>query len=57
MVQIELYSATSCPYAQRTRLLLSEKGVTHTLHEVDLDANPAWFDRISPYSKVPVLKQ
>jgi glutathione S-transferase len=57
MVQIELYSATSCPYAQRTRLLLSEKGIEHILHEVDLDAKPAWFDRISPYSKVPVLKQ
>ena len=57
MAQIELYSATSCPYAQRTRLLLSETGVPHTLHEVDLDDKPAWFDRISPYSKVPVLKR
>ena len=57
MDQIELYSATSCPYAQRTRLLLSEKGIEPIVHEIDLYAKPEGFEKVSPYTKVPVLKQ
>lgn len=52
---IELYSAEVCPYAQRTRMLLHEKGIEYRLHEIDLAHKPDGFERISPYGKVPLL--
>ena len=45
-----------CPYAQRTRMCLIEKGLEYEHVEVDLKNKPAWFEEISPYSKVPVLQ-
>ncbi len=56
MPDVELISATVCPFAQRTRLALMEKGVPFKLTEIDLEAKPDWFLEISPYEKVPVLK-
>jgi glutathione S-transferase len=56
MTEITLYSASTCPFAQRTRLLLLEKGLDYTLTEIDLKETPDWFHRISPYGKVPVLE-
>jgi glutathione S-transferase len=56
MSSVELYSAALCPYAHRTRLTLTEKGIPFTLHEIDLLNKPANFKEISPYGKVPVLK-
>lgn len=56
MTEIEIYSAALCPFAQRSRLTLSEKGVPFELIEIDLQNKPANFLEISPYGKVPVLK-
>ena len=56
MADVEIYSANVCPYAERTRLMLIEKGVDFSLTEIDLKAKPGWFEKISPYSKVPVIK-
>ena len=55
--EVALYSAAVCPYAQRTRLLLREKGVRYDTVEVDLKNKSADFLAISPYSKVPVIKR
>ncbi|MBT5434429.1 MAG: glutathione S-transferase family protein [Rhodospirillaceae bacterium] len=52
---LKLISADVCPYAQRTRLVLLEKGIAHESVEIDLRNKPAWFEDVSPYSKVPVL--
>lgn len=52
---IELFSARVCPYAQRTRLVLGEKGIDFTLTEIDLANKPARFLAHSPYGKVPAL--
>ncbi len=52
---IRLYSSERCPYAQRTRIVLHEKGIPHEHVEIDLDKKPADFHLISPYGKVPVL--
>lgn len=54
--EIEIYSAALCPFAQRSRLTLLEKGVPFKLIEIDLQNKPANFREISPYGKVPVLK-
>jgi glutathione S-transferase len=56
MATIELYSFEACPYAQRTRMTLLEKGLDFSLIEIDLFDKPAWFASVSPYGKVPVLR-
>ena len=55
MAKVKIYSAEVCPYAQRTRLMLAEKGVDFELTEIDLANKPDWFGGISPYGKVPVV--
>ncbi|RMF98545.1 MAG: glutathione S-transferase family protein [Gammaproteobacteria bacterium] len=52
---MELYSYDACPFAQRSRIVLAEKGLDYELHEVDVHNKPAGWERISPYGKVPVL--
>lgn len=52
---LELISSNTCPFAQRTRMVLLAKGLDFTFTEIDLDAKPDWFLKISPYAKVPVL--
>ena len=56
MAGIEFITAEVCPFAERTRLLLKEKGIQFTHTEVDREAKPDWFEVVSPYSKVPVLR-
>ncbi len=56
MQNIELISAAVCPFAQRTRMVLHEKAIDFKLTEIDLSNKPDWFDEVSPYGKVPVLK-
>lgn len=56
MPEIELFSYEACPYAQRTRMALIEKGIDFTLTEVDLYNKPDWFKQLSPYGKVPLLR-
>lgn len=56
MAEVDIVSAGTCPFAQRTRMVLLEKGIDFSLTEIDLDAKPAWFLQISPYAKVPVIR-
>ena len=56
MRNVELFSYEACPYAQRTRMALLEKGIPFTLTEVDLYNKPDWFKALSPYGKVPLLR-
>ena len=56
MAELQFITAEVCPYAQRTHLALIEKGVEYEHTEVDLKNKPDWFEAVSPYSKVPVLK-
>ncbi len=56
MEKIKFYQAEVCPFAQRTFMCLLEKNLEFEHIEIDLGNKPDWFDDISPYSKVPVLK-
>jgi glutathione S-transferase len=57
MSQIKLFSARACPFAHRTRLVLSHKQLPFELVEVDLKNKPAWFDaKLSGYGKVPAIE-
>lgn len=50
-----LFSARVCPFAQRSRMMLIEKGAEFETREVDLDAPDPEFLRLSPLAKVPLL--
>lgn len=53
---VQLFSFDGCPYAQRTRMALIEKGIAAEIIEIDLFHRPAWFSTVSPYGKVPLLR-
>jgi glutathione S-transferase len=55
MPELELISHYLCPYVQRSRIVLAEKSVPHTLTFIDLGDKPDWFLQVSPLGKVPVL--
>jgi glutathione S-transferase len=50
-----LVSHTLCPYVQRSIITLKEKSIHYTRTNIDLANKPAWFKKISPMGKVPVL--
>jgi glutathione S-transferase len=52
---LTLVSHALCPYVQRAAIVLLEKGVPFTRHDVDLAAKPDWFLAVSPLGKTPVL--
>jgi glutathione S-transferase len=56
MNAIKIYSASACPYAQRSRMVLITKGIEFEVVEIDLKNKPDWFTAISPYGKVPLLE-
>ena len=51
-----LYSADSCPYCVRTRLVLNGKGIAHELVDIDLSDKPAWLRDLNPRNRVPVIE-
>jgi len=53
--QLELISHKLCPYVQRARIVLKERGIPHEIAFIDLADKPAWFREISPLGKVPLL--
>lgn len=54
---IRLYSAEVCPFAQRTRALLTRMDVDFELREIDLTDKPEDFLERSPTGKVPMLEE
>ena len=52
---MNLYSGTTCPFSQRCRIVLYEKGMDFQVIDVDLFAKPEDIAVINPYGKVPVL--
>ena len=50
-----LVSHPLCPYVQRAAIVLDEKGEAFERRDVDLADKPAWFRRVSPLGKTPVL--
>ena len=56
MHTLQLIQAEECPFAQRTHMCLLEKELDFIRIEIELDNKPEWFEEVSPYSKVPILK-
>ena len=50
-----LYSGTTCPFSQRCRFVLFEKGMDFEIRDVDLYNNPEDISIMNPYGQVPIL--
>ena len=50
-----LYSGTTCPFSQRCRLVLFEKGMDFEVRDVDLFNKPEDISMMNPYDQVPIL--
>jgi stringent starvation protein A len=50
-----LYSGTTCPFSQRCRVVLYEKGMDFQIVDVDLYNKPEDIAVMNPYNRVPIL--
>jgi RNA polymerase-associated protein len=50
-----LYSGTTCPFSQRCRFVLFEKGMDFDIRDVDLFKKPEDISVMNPYGQVPIL--
>jgi glutaredoxin 3 len=57
MQKVELYTKGHCPYCKRAKALLSQKGVTFTDFEIDVnpDLRPGMIERADGKSSVPQI--
>ncbi len=56
MSKPRLISFKTCPFVQRSVILLKEKGVEYDIEFIDVYDPPAWFTALSPTGKVPILQ-
>lgn len=50
-----LYSGSTCPFSQRCRIVLFEKGMDFQVIDVDMHNKPEDLAVLNPYNKVPAL--
>jgi len=55
-MNLELISFKICPFVQRTVITLLLKDIPHKVTYIDLSSPPDWFQQLSPFGKVPILK-
>jgi len=56
MPKYMLVSFKTCPWVQRSAIVLREKNTPFEFRHIDRDNRPDWFLAISPHKKVPVLR-
>lgn len=56
MAKYMLVSFKTCPWVQRSAIVLREKQTEFELRHIEPDNRPDWFLAISPHKKVPVLR-
>ena len=56
MTKYMLVSFKTCPWVQRSAIVLREKNTEFELRHIEPDNRPEWFLAISPHKKVPVLR-
>jgi glutathione S-transferase len=56
MAKYMLVSFKTCPWVQRSAIVLREKSSEFELRHIEPDNRPDWFLAISPHKKVPVLR-
>ena len=55
MTDYMLVSFKTCPWVQRSAIILREKNAPFEFRHIESDNRPDWFLAISPHKKVPVL--
>jgi len=55
MAKYMLVSFKTCPWVQRSAIVLREKNTPFEMRHIEPDNRPDWFLAISPHKKVPVL--
>jgi glutathione S-transferase len=55
MANYMLVSFKTCPWVQRSAIILREKGTPFEFRHIESDNRPDWFLAISPHKKVPTL--
>ncbi len=55
-MHLELISFKLCPFVQRSVITLLHKKAPFDISYIDLSEPPAWFFKISPFRRVPVLR-
>ncbi len=55
MAKYMLVSFKTCPWVQRSAIILREKNTPFEFRHIESDNRPPWFLAISPHKKVPVL--
>jgi len=56
MAKYMLVSFKTCPWVQRSAIILREKNSPFEFRHIESDNRPDWFLAISPHKKVPVLR-
>ena len=56
MAKYMLVSFKTCPWVQRSAIILREKNTDFEFRHIESDNRPDWFLAISPHKKVPVLR-
>src|SRR5579871_4447120 len=56
MAKYMLVSFKTCPWVQRSAIVLREKNTPFEFRHIEPDNRPDWFLAISPHKKVPVLR-
>jgi glutathione S-transferase len=56
MPKYMLVSFKTCPWVQRSAIILREKNAPFEFRHIESDNRPDWFLAISPHKKVPVLR-
>ena len=56
MTKYMLVSFKTCPWVQRSAIVLREKNTEFEIRHIEPDNRPDWFLAISPHKKVPVLR-
>jgi len=51
---MNLYSGTTCPFSQRCRIVLYEKGMDFQIIDVDMYNKPEDIAVMNPYNRLPV---
>ena len=54
-IMMVLYSGTTCPFSQRCRFVLFEKGMDFEVRDVDLFQKPDDIMMMNPYGQLPIL--
>ncbi len=55
-LDLELILFDFCPFAQRGVISLQQNEIPHKLTYLDPDNLPDWFEEVSPFGKVPILR-